>query len=604
MLRIAYEADTRRAILSWDASESAAEWVRLLKRVVSDHTDEYTQLSAEAVAMPWWTFLSARSQVKQVLGGYKVQLKVGELAAELLKQSNANEVSYAQAKAATAASTGGIVERLAAKGFTRTLTNEQLRNVGKLAGLSAAATFSVPGAGKTTEALAHFFLRAGDDDKLLVIAPKNAFGAWDEQIEICVPGSAGFTRLRGGRDRIEQLLDENPRYMLITYQQLPRVRDLIAKHIASHRVFVYLDESHRIKSGKQSVTAENVLSLSHLPVGKLVMSGTPMPQADSDLIPQFSFLYPEMPVDVVTVADLIKPVYVRTTKRELNLPPVDRRLIELDMSPVQAKLYSLMRFDVAKAAEQALSVRSRLSFRRLGRSIMRLLQVVSNPSLLAREVGFAHEGMLGELLEEGRAPKVEYACSRARQLAREGRKSLIWTSFVANVELISERLSDIGAVFIHGGVEAGDEDDEDTREGKIKAFHDDAEIRVMVANPAAASEGISLHTVCHNAIYVDRTFNAAHYLQSEDRIHRLGLQPDQVPVIEILECRSTIDQIVRTRLGFKIDRMSAVLDDPSLSVDPIPFDPARFEESDDYGAGVTEDDIAAIISGLKNGVAR
>lgn len=59
-------------------------------------------------------------------------------------------------------------------------------------------------AGKTPEALAFFFLRSGDADKLLVIAPKNAFGAWDEQIEICVPGSAWFTRLRGGRDRIER----------------------------------------------------------------------------------------------------------------------------------------------------------------------------------------------------------------------------------------------------------------------------------------------------------------------------------------------------------------------------------------------------------------
>ncbi|MGQ0635267.1 MAG: SNF2-related protein [Planctomycetaceae bacterium] len=604
MLRIAYEADTRRAILSWEASQRDAEWVRLLKRVLNDHSDECTQLSAEAIALPWWSFLSVRSQIKQVLGGYKVPLKVGELATELLKKSNANEVSYANAKSATAASTGVVAERLKEKGFIRTLTNEQLRNVAKLAGLSAAATFSVPGAGKTTEALALFFLRAGDEDKLLVIAPKNAFGAWDEQTEICVPKSAGFTRLRGGRDRIEQLLHASPRFMLITYQQLPRVRDLIAKHVSSHRVFVYLDESHRIKSGKQSVTAENVLSLSHLPVGKLVMSGTPMPQAVSDLIPQFSFLYPEMPVDAVTVADLIKPVYVRTTKLELNLPLPDRRLIELDMSPVQAKLYSLMRFDVAQAAEQALSVRSRLSFRRLGRSIVRLIQVVSNPSLLAREVGFAHEGLLGELLEEGRAPKVEYACSRARQLAKEGRKSLIWTSFVANVELISERLSDIGALFIHGGVEAGDDEDEDTREGKIKAFHDDPEIRVMVANPAAASEGVSLHTVCHNAIYVDRTFNAAHYLQSEDRIHRLGLSRDQVPVIEIVECRSTIDQIVRSRLGFKIDRMSAVLDDPSLNVDPLPFDPARFEESDDYGAGIIEEDIAAITSGLRNGVAK
>src|SRR5207302_805829 len=170
---------------------------------------------------------------------------------------------------------------------------------------------------------------------------------------------------------------------------------------------------------------------------------------------------------------------------------------------------------------------NRVAFRTLGRSIIRLMQLVSNPSLLAREIGFAHDGLLAQLLQEGKAPKVEYACGRARQLARHGKKTLIWTSFVSNVELIAQRLADLGAVFIHGGVDAGDEADEETREGRIKAFHDDAPIRVMVANPAAASEGISLHTVCQNSIYVDRTFNAAHYLQSEDRIHRLGLRKDQ-----------------------------------------------------------------------------
>src|SRR5947209_10444734 len=120
----------------------------------------------------------------------------------------------------------------------------------------------------------------------------------------------------------------------------------------------------------------------------------------------------------------------------------------------------------------------------------------------------------------------------------------------------------------------------------IKSFHDDKGIRVMVANPAAASEGISLHAVCQNAIYVDRTFNAAHYLQSEDRIHRLGLRKDQVPRVDILECRGTIDEIVRARLGIKVDRMGRVLEDPSLNVDPIPFDLTRYDEADDYGAGI------------------
>ena len=258
-----------------------------------------------------------------------------------------------------------------------------------------------------------------------------------------------------------------------------------------------------------------------------------------------------------------------------------------------------MRWAVARQAEQALALRSRHAFRSLGRSVLRLLQVVSNPALLGREVGVTDEGLLGDLLAEGRAPKVEYACARARQLAAQGRETLIWSSFVESVELIARRLADLGAVYIHGGVDAGDEDDEETREGKIKGSHDDPAVRVMVANPAAASEGISLHTVCQNAVYVDRTFNAAHYLQSEDRIHRLGLREGQNPTVEILECRRTIDEVVRQRLGLKVDRMSAVLNDPSLNVDPIPYDGPEADE--EYGGGMTDEDIAAIVRALQTG---
>ena len=44
---------------------------------------------------------------------------------------------------------------------------------------------------------------------------------------------------------------------------------------------------------------------------------------------------------------------------------------------------------------------------------------------------------------------------------------------------------------------------------------------VLVANPAAAAESISLHEHCNHALYLDRTYNAGQFLQSQDRIHRL-----------------------------------------------------------------------------------
>jgi SNF2 family DNA or RNA helicase len=265
---------------------------------------------------------------------------------------------------------------------------------------------------------------------------------------------------------------------------------------------------------------------------------------------------------------------------------------------MQQELYKLMKFEVAREAVSALSARNKQAFRVLGRSVARLLQFVSNPALLSAQLGFAHPDLLAAALAEGDGPKLKYVLKKARQLARSGEKVLIWSSFVRNVEYISERLSDLGAVYIHGGVDAGDEDDDETREGKIKLFHDDPNVLVMVANPAAASEGVSLHRVCHHAIYLDRTFNAAHYLQSEDRIHRFGLPKDQKTTIEIVECIDSVDETVRERLSYKIGQMAEALEDSSLRPDPIALDPNDIEDFDEYSTGLALEDIQALLKNL------
>ncbi|RLJ64616.1 SNF2-related protein [Sulfurisoma sediminicola] len=600
MLRIDYRESDRRACLSWDADDERADWLDALRRLVFDRSEDASQEDAWRISLPWWGFAALRPHLFQIFGGYGLapgrDIVVSDAASALLRQSRRAVDSHEAAKNALAVPEGDLRARLREIGFGRELSPEQARNVGRIAALPAAATFSVPGAGKTTEALACFFYRARPEEDLLVVAPKNAFAAWDEQIADCMPGVDDvFVRLRGGRDKIARALDDEPRFMLISYQQLARVPDLLAAHCARRRVHVFLDESHRIKSGSGKMTARAALNLSHLPVGKLIMSGTPMPQSTEDLVPQFQFLYPEIPATADNVVELIRPVYVRTNKAELGLPPVTRQMARLSMAPMQAELYKLMKFEVAREAATALSIPSRQAFRSLGRSVARLLQFVSNPSLLSSEIGFAHPDLLAAVLAEGDGPKLKYVLKRARALAREGRKVLVWSSFVRNVEYISARLSDLGAVFIHGGVDAGDEEDDETREGKIKLFHDDPNTRVMVANPAAAGEGVSLHRVCHHALYLDRTFNAAHYLQSEDRIHRFGLPPDQDTTIEIVECMDSVDETVRERLGYKIGQMAEALEDSSLKPDPIALDPTDIEDADEYSTGLAREDIDVLL---------
>ena len=604
MLNLEYRAEDRRAIVRWETSDQSSSWVVLMRRLLLDSSADSTQEDALTLSIPWWNFIAIRDKFIIVCRGAGLKpdstLSISPEATQLLQEAMRSTDGYKRAIELEAIPSDSLTDRLSSLGFARILTERQSENVGRIAAIPAGATFSVPGAGKTTEALATFFFKATETDALLVIAPKNAFATWDEQITDCMPHlDVQFCRLSGGRDKIIAVLNERPRFMLITYQQLTRVPDIIAAHLAEHKAFCFLDESHRIKSGIAKLTARSVLSLSHLPIGKLIMSGTPLPQSTDDLIPQFAFLYPEIPITASQVVDLIKPVYVRTNKAQLGLPPVTRQSISLPMAPMQYELYKLMKFELAREAASVLTAQNRQTFRSLGRSVARILQFVSNPALLSTQIGFAHPDLLAAVLSEGDGPKLKYILSRARSLANEGHKVLIWSSFVRNVEYIAQRLADHGAVFIHGGVDTGDEDDDETREGKIKLFHDDPNVRIMVANPAAASEGVSLHKVCHHALYLDRTFNAAHYLQSEDRIHRYGLPPEQQTFIEIVQCEGSVDETVDHRLRFKVGLMARVLEDSSLCPEPIAIAPEDIDSFDEFSTGLSQQDIQVLLHDLE-----
>lgn len=590
-LQIDYDASTRDAILS-GTGDSPEHWVGLLQRSMRDQGLDVEQQSRTRLRLPWAHLLAARRLVRDICNAYGVHLLPTGLADHLLRDAASRLAAYESATAAHALTRDTLEAELSRCGFVRTLTREQVRNVSAIAPLPAAATFSVPGAGKTTEALAYFAIRARANESLLVVAPKNALGAWDEQLAACFGGKyRPFVRLRGGEANIRELLRDPTGPFIITYQQLARdnVPREIAQFVAHNRVFVFLDESHRIKG--RGITSSTVLGLAFLPAAKLVLTGTPMPQSIEDLLPQFEFLYPEVRADATDVVDKIRRISVRTTKAELGLPPVTRVRVPLRMRPAHRLVYNLLKTEVARQAEHTLTARDRNSFRALGRSVMRILQASSNPALLFRSWEGRTE-LLAAAIEEGDSPKLRYAAHRAGQLSAQGKKVLIWSSFRGNVESLAIRLADLGAVYIHGSVDAGDEEDDDTREGKLRRFHEDPSCKVLVANPAAAAEGISLHTVCQHAIYVDRTYNAAHYLQSEDRIHRLGTTVS--PLIEVLEFEDCIDQSVASRLESKVRRMADVLNDRSLQIAPHLIAFADDECSPETELGIDLEDVRSI----------
>lgn len=585
MLTIDYDQETQAAVIVADSGMPDLSWAEV-RRVCEERSPHILSLGSKSLSIPWWSFLALRGDLRYVLRKHSVDPKYGENARDLLRRARARENAFESSPVLESVDIDGLHDRLEKVGFSRRLTPQQARNVLALIKYPAAATFSVPGSGKTTEALAYFFLRRQPDTKLLVVAPKNAFSVWEEQIGECLPGANySIKRLQGGQARVAATLAQDPAVALITYEQLSRTARLIALALTTKPFFMYLDESHRMKRGFAGVYGSNVLSLAHLPTCKLILSGTPMPNAVADLVPQFTFLYPELRVDETNVVSHIQKVYVRTTKDELGLRNPVRVLLPVNMGRAQRRLYESLCSEAARQIE-GLSSTDRIRLRAFGRYVVRLIQVATDPALLSQSDLSDHR-LLRDAIAEGVGPKVHEACRIARKLAYEGKKCIIWSQFVQVVESIADMLVDLGAEFIHGGVEA-DEDEEnlDSREAKIRRFHDDPSCMVLVANPAACAEGISLHKVCHQAIYVDRNYNAAQYLQSEDRIHRLGLHPDQNTYITLLHCPSTIDVSIQRRLEAKVNLMRGVLDDKTLNIEPL--------QMIDEESGLSDEDIGDI----------
>ncbi|OLF71404.1 helicase [Maricaulis sp. W15] len=515
-----------------------------------------------------------------------------------------------------------IESRLVALGFTkRQLKSFQLRDLGHLLALENGANFSVPGAGKTTVTFALHLLTRQPSQHFFIVAPKAALQAWQDVVVDCMnpaaPNSVSekFTVLDGSENETRAALSSGATRFIMSYDLMIRQQDVVAQHLATIPTHLVLDESHRMKAGWRSLRGAFLLNIAGLPIRRDILSGTPMPQSATDIESQLDFLWPGHGLGLEVTQgrsprEVLGNLYVRTTKSELGLPKATRHFLDVDMSPGQLALYSMVRSEFIR--NQANNLSGGISgnqFSKARRSVMRLLQLSVNPTLalaaMANDDSPIASAVVEQVLDEGNSAKMQAVADHARELARNGQKCVIWTIFTGTIHGLVAMLGDLNPVYIHGGVHSGSASDSDTREGKIRRFHEDDDCFVLVANPAAAGEGISLHTVCHNAIYADRSYVSTHYLQSIDRIHRLGLSPTDETNIFVYRSKAppiigSIDYSVSRRLTEKIRNMQALLDDPDLH--ELAFDEEQADDPVDYDVDLQDIiDLIAEFEGRSEG---
>ena len=503
-----------------------------------------------------------------------------------------------------------FVDSLSINLKNRSLYELQLLSAYHLAFSQNACNFSVPGAGKTSVvygAFAYLSNLPADDskyvDKLLIISPLSAFGPWELEYEECFGEKPSTKRLNG-----KVSVDEKKQYFysrtpakitLLSYNSVPSLKDELIYFLKNNQVMVVLDEAHKIKNTSGGITANGVLDIAQYCSSRVVLTGTPAPNGYEDLYNLYKFIWPTkkvIPFEIYQLKDMSKqesdsrvetllnavaPFFIRVKKSDLGIPmATEHEPIIVPMGSAQRRIYDVIE---KKYMNEIVSSKDN-SFKQdlIKARLIRMMQAATNPNLLsvplqqfANNEGFdakevvEDSSLIKEVLEYSKnetPAKFIKAKELIEKIIASGGKVVVWAIYVKNIldfqEYLLENGIDCRTLYGATPVATGDEEDDDTietREKIIAEFHkEDSSFKVIIANPFAVSESISLHKVCHNAIYMERSFNAAHFIQSKDRIHRYGLKPGIETNYYYLLSEDSIDSVINDRLRAKEERLSKV----------------------------------------------
>lgn len=525
----------------------------------------------------------------------------------------------------------------------RSLYPLQLLSAYHLAFSQNACNFSVPGAGKTSIVYgAYAYLHSLPAthrkyvDKLLIVGPLSSFGPWELEYAECFGRAPGVKRLISGLSKTEKqsylISNHTCELTLISYASLISLDEYLGFFLRNNKVMVVLDEAHKAKNSSGGIIAQAVLNLSKHCSARAVLTGTPAPNGYEDIYNMFKFIWPTknvMGFEVNQLRDItarddeqrvsrlianISPYFIRIKKSDLNIPPATvHPPVLVDMAPVQRRIYDFIerKYVDAMIEDGPVAMSSRFKAMLAQARMIRLMQAASDPSMLKTPLREFMEDdecpveayqaindadVLSEILiyEETEIPtKYQVVQELVEKIIAEGEKVVVWATFIHTIHGIKKYLSQngIAAQELYGAIpveQEGITDDSDdtilTRERIVREFQNpDCPFKVIIANPFAVAESISLHKACHNAIYMERSFNAAHFVQSKDRIHRYGLTLGTETNYYYVLSRNSVDETIDVRLTEKERRMTDIMESM-----PIPL----FNNvSDDFG----DEDIKALI---------
>jgi len=422
------------------------------------------------------------------------------------------------------------------------------------------------GLGKTIQVIA--FLRslkkapasagaeAGVSGNCLILCPKTLVFNWAAELERFAPELPLMTHYGTGRDS-SKLETDSFRIILSTYGTLRRDIEDFRK---INFLYIILDESQNIKNLTSQTTAA-VLSLRS--EHRLALSGTPIENNLGELYSLFRFLNPSFfgseklfmqrylhPIQDNNDEDALKdlkariyPFMLRRLKRDVlkELPAKTEETAYIELEEKHLAVYHRRRqeykqlidgiIEKGEAAKSAFIIFKALS------DLRRLASIPESDGEYA-----------------GPSAKRQYLLDMVAELVENNHKCLIFTNFLATVDIVSEDLAGRG---IQNLTMTGATTD---RHALVKRFQTDNDVKAFIMTLKTGGTGLNL-TAADYIFIMDPWWNSAAENQAIDRSHRIG-QRNPVFCYRLI-AKDTIEERILELQKRKTDLAGALLaDDP------------------------------------------
>lgn len=330
-----------------------------------------------------------------------------------------------------------------------------------------------------------------------------------------------------------------------------------------------VDESHRCKDIQAKRTRAVVQLADRALTCRLLLTGTPVLKSPMDLFAQYRIMdggenfgtsftafrrtyfydknaslagsqkyFPDWRPRASCVDDInhVINISAMSVKKSdcLDLPPLVRKTVPVELSPVQKKLYKEIKNDlITFLGDKTCTAPIALT------KALRLQQIVSG----YLPVEDQHGEVSNITLKDN--PRATVLQELLASIVGD-HKVLVWAVFKENYAVIRRVLAGLGVdyVEVHGEVSAA------AKQQNVDRFNNESKCRVLLGHPGSGGIGINLVAASY-AVFYSRGFSLEHDLQAEARNYRGGSERHASVTRVDLVAEGTIDEIVLKALSDK-----------------------------------------------------